>query len=122
MKTLKQEGNNMVHLYILCDTSLTYLFCFRLASLYNKNEHEYFLEFMIYSFESLIIYEFCSSDNFGFQNKVNSVYRLCEKLLIPKYMLFNLFNRVVLIFTKLWWYRKKCFVDSISKLHKKREA
>ena len=65
--------------------------------------------------------EFCSNENFGFPYKISLVNDLSEQLLISQLMLFNLFKRVFLIFTKLWQYRKKCVVDSTSKLHEHRE-
>ena len=95
-------------------------FCFRYAQFYHKSEHKNLLELIIYSIEALIMSEFCWNENFGFPYKISSVNDLSEQLVISQLMLFSLFKRVFLMFTKLWQCRKKCTVDSTSKLHEHR--
>ena len=64
--------------------------------------------------------EFCRNENFGFPYKISLVNDLSEQLVISQLMLFSLFKRVFLMFTKLWQCRKKYTVDSTSKLHEHR--
>ena len=94
-------------------------FCFRYASFYDKHEHKNILEFILYSIETMIS-EFCCNENFWFPYKISLVNELSEQLLMSQFMLFNLFKRAFLMFTKLWQCRKKCAVDSTSKLYKHR--
>ena len=64
--------------------------------------------------------EFCYNENFGFSYKISSVNELFEHLVISQFMLFNLFNLVFLIFTKLWQCTRKYALDSTAKLHERR--
>ena len=111
-KPLKQKGDKCFG----CKSLVTSPF-FRYASFYHKSEHTNLLEFIIYTIEALMISEFCFSENFGFPYKTSFVNELSEQLLIAQLMLFNLLKRVCVMFTKLWQCRKKCAVDSTSKLH-----
>ena len=92
-------------------------FCFRYALFYHKSEHKNLLEFIIYSIEALVISELCFNQNFGFPNTISVFNELSEQFLILQFMLFNLFRRVFLMFTKLLQWKKKCAVNSTSKLN-----
>ena len=55
--------------------------CVRYASLYQKSKHEnLFRIYYMYSIDTLMIYEFYC--NFGVLNKINSVNKLSQELLI----------------------------------------
>ena len=117
-KTLKQKRIKIFQMKIF--SYILFPFCFRYASFYHKSEHKNLLEFIIYFIKALMISEFCCNENFGFPYKISLVNELSEQLLMSQFMLFNLFKSVFLMFTKLWQCRKKCAVDSTSKLHKHR--
>ena len=64
--------------------------------------------------------EFCRNENFEFPYKISLVNDLSEQLVTSQLMLFSLFKKVFLVFTKLWQCRKKCTVELTSKLHEHR--
>ena len=67
-----------------------------------------------------MMFEFCWNENLGFPYKISLVNDISEQLLTSQLMLFSLFKRVFLMFTKLWQCRKKRAVNSTSKLHEHR--
>ena len=65
-----------------------------------------------------MISEFCCNEKFGFPYKISLVNELSEQLLKSQFLLFNLFDKVFLMFTKLWQCKSAAY--STSKQHKYR--